>query len=360
MPPPPSSGNLPDDETPAVDLQEVPQDGPAVKAPGISAGEAFRRMLETDPEKRATWERLEVQKRPRWQERYDKIRAGATAVIDACKSPNLGHMADAIRSIRPKSDGVGLPTWRLALTDAVIELNYKPNSDDLFIDRLAKRLQANEWRVLVWMFDNASQLTCTDGRLSAVAVHQDALDGQIKLHGVDRLAFYERLFGVGVIGLSEKYPIGIWGLVILTERFAALLRHAPNGSAAPAVVPTVVGEKVETSPIADAWPPDDGWHFRPGEAAFQKVIFSLRGKPWAVLKCLAEARNSARTWTELADAASPDTNPIKTTIRGYVANARKALKTAFRLSESHDPIPNVESGERTAWRLNIAVLRPIQ
>ena len=42
----------------------------------------------------------------------------------------------------------------------------------------------------------------------------------------------------------------------------------------------------------EMWPPDEGWHFEPGRAAFRGVVFSISGKPQKLLQELAGARRA--------------------------------------------------------------------
>jgi hypothetical protein len=105
-----------------------------------------------------------------------------------------------------------------------------------------------------------------------------------------------------------------------------------------------------------AWPPDDGWHFRPGEAAFCGLTFNIMGRMASVLSTLANARGAARTWSELASGL--DNSDVEmTTVRGYVSQLRTVLRQRFGISNA-DPIPSVErGGGSTAWRLNSDLLR---
>lgn len=68
-------------------------------------------------------------------------------------------------------------------------------------------------------------------------------------------------------------------------------------------------------------------------------------------------RDAPVAWGQLADAVSPDTNPNQETIKGYVSKARTILRTAFSLDQQDDPIPNVEWGQQTSWKLDSEVLR---
>lgn len=122
-------------------------------------------------------------------------------------------------------------------------------------------------------------------------------------------------------------------------------------------------DSLEQSPVESVGteshtrPPDDGWHFPPGEAAFCGVIFQITGKQRGVLKALADARGAARTWSELADKLSNPDLELKT-ITGYVSRTRTILRNAFSLDGIDDPIPNAEWGEnKTAWKLDSELLR---
>ena len=84
--------------------------------------------------------------------------------------------------------------------------------------------------------------------------------------------------------------------------------------------------------------------------------FNITGKPGEVLKTLAESSGPVE-WGRLAAAVSPDTTPEQATIRNYVSKVRSALRSAFGLDTSIDPIPNVEWGNRTSWRLDFQTLQ---
>jgi hypothetical protein len=139
----------------------------------------------------------------------------------------------------------------------------------------------------------------------------------------------------------------------------AAVQVAGNG-----VIPT----ELNTTPPADhlaplAWPADDGWHFRPGEAAYLGVPFRITGSAFYVLKELANPYGAPRRWSDLATALpnveSADTGPNIGTIRNHVSDTRAVLRGVFDFEPSNaEPIPVVErGGDRTAWKLDSTVLR---
>lgn len=105
-----------------------------------------------------------------------------------------------------------------------------------------------------------------------------------------------------------------------------------------------------------AWPPDDDWHFRPGEFAFAGRTHSLSGKNLELLKALVEARGPVtmrglqdKVWG--SDSLCDDKN-----IRRYLSYLRKKLREVYDLSDDVNPIPHVDTG---AWRLDKECLRSV-
>lgn len=110
--------------------------------------------------------------------------------------------------------------------------------------------------------------------------------------------------------------------------------------------------------VEEQWPPDQGWHFRPGEVAFCKVKFRLVGKPWFVLKRLAMRSGSPVRKNDLLDAVGTDYAITDDCLRSYVFQVRDALRLAFHLDKgqkSDDPILNVERGSQCAWKINESI-----
>jgi hypothetical protein len=125
-----------------------------------------------------------------------------------------------------------------------------------------------------------------------------------------------------------------------------------------APLPSATGGKPINSPQSQPeWPPDSGWHFRPGEAAFNRVPFVAQGAQAKTLSVLVLAKGPVE-WTKIAAEVSPDTDIDQKTVRGYVSHARKILRDTFKLDPNVDPLPCVEQGNRTAWKLDAKVLIP--
>lgn len=116
------------------------------------------------------------------------------------------------------------------------------------------------------------------------------------------------------------------------------------------------------APSSD-WPPDKGWHFRAGQAAYLGVAFKITDCQRIVLKELANRSDGRRSATELAEALKlrdPNgTAPESSTVRNHVSDVRTLLKTVFAIEpEGEDPIPVVARGtNNTAYMLNLTVLR---
>ena len=92
------------------------------------------------------------------------------------------------------------------------------------------------------------------------------------------------------------------------------------------------------------------WTFTPGQAAYGGVEFAISGTKAKLLEALANARR-ALTQTELIDQAWNGHYVTYSTVRSQVANLRKLLRQAFGIGQK-DPLPNVDFGDRTAWRLD--------
>jgi hypothetical protein len=166
-----------------------------------------------------------------------------------------------------------------------------------------------------------------------------------------------------VENLIQAFPLNNSDLDVLGKLADSLSCDAdqirPCASEEASAVPVVQDEAPQTAvgaPDTEAWPPDDGWHFQPGRAAFHGVVFSISGKPHKLLQELARARRPLNR-DELGDAISRDSNLEAGTIRGYLSDIRKILRSAFGLSEEQDPIPRIDS-DPAAYRLNSDLLKP--
>lgn len=106
-----------------------------------------------------------------------------------------------------------------------------------------------------------------------------------------------------------------------------------------------------TEPAADRlWPPDEGWAFRPGEAAFNGTRFKCAGKLLAMLRELARApgepviadRLKREVWGEEPELIE-DGN-----LQGHISQLRKKLRDALGLERDFDPIPHTDGAYRLA------------
>jgi len=100
-------------------------------------------------------------------------------------------------------------------------------------------------------------------------------------------------------------------------------------------------------PTPQAWPPPDGWAFRPGEAAFDGTRFKLSGK---LLATLAERPGEPVTgdrlkkvvWGEEPDMVE-DGN-----VQGHLSILRKRLRDALGMPAEVNPIGHADGAYRLA------------
>lgn len=157
----------------------------------------------------------------------------------------------------------------------------------------------------------------------------------------------QTIIGKLVGQISEDFGLKVFQVysMTLTEFAAKLSESEPPKSGRVTVTD-------RDCPSAN-WPPDDKWCFRHGEAAFRRISFSIKGKQAKVLQFLARTRRGV-TANEIGDDVSPGSAVQQATIRGYLSNVRKVLQSAFNITG--DPIPKIDSGSETAWKLDCAVL----
>jgi hypothetical protein len=140
------------------------------------------------------------------------------------------------------------------------------------------------------------------------------------------------------------------------------LRNQPVPPAAVGPPPVAAKEGVDApvldgNPTVENWPPDQGWHFRPGEFAFRGKSGQCSGKIWQLLKLFVDSRGPIDRNT-IRDTLWKDEGHLvdDTNIRVHVSNLRKALREAFGLDSNAQPIVPVDRGEQMAWRLDESVL----
>ena len=143
-------------------------------------------------------------------------------------------------------------------------------------------------------------------------------------------------------------------LVLLPEQIASIGRGAQATTPKP---PTdherpqeASAENMDVKP--DPWPPDNGWHFRPGEFAFGGRKGKLTGKLWLLLKTLVEARR-ALTAENLRDVVWEHNEDCTVkNIRTHLSMLRTVLRTTYDLPNDLDLIPSADVGVLAAWRLD--------
>ena len=100
-----------------------------------------------------------------------------------------------------------------------------------------------------------------------------------------------------------------------------------------------------------------GWIFPPGQFRFGTVGGKLSGKPLQLLKLLADHPNGASR-DQIKDILWPDEPYVdEGTVRQLVGRTRRALRESFGIAMDSDPVPIADFGEKTAWRLDDALLR---
>lgn len=98
------------------------------------------------------------------------------------------------------------------------------------------------------------------------------------------------------------------------------------------------------------WPIGEGWEFRPGECAYDGIVFKITGQPAAALQLLA--RRSGQPIRKIAILEAIDPDGFTSDIKDALAAARTILRKEFGLPSTVDPIPNVQKGRDCAWKLD--------
>lgn len=104
-------------------------------------------------------------------------------------------------------------------------------------------------------------------------------------------------------------------------------------------------------------PPASGWAFRPSSAAFLGHSFTVTEQQRVFLSFLAEKRGGLITWRQLADKWDLRKNSASTpgNISQAIHRIRKLLQKQFDCG-NQDPIPNVETGNESSYRLDDTVI----
>lgn len=171
---------------------------------------------------------------------------------------------------------------------------------------------------------------------------------------IDRLAKRMKLDGAKLLANDEAE----WHHALLGEPGSDFATLTPGAAAFASMnqLPNADAASTAIQPDDEAaslrWPPDGGWHFREGEAAFRGIAFPIQGKPWLLLKRLAAKPGSPVSRRLLLDAVGTDYTVSGDALRSYLSEARSVLRAAFELTPERDPIPNVDRGELAAWKID--------
>lgn len=116
-------------------------------------------------------------------------------------------------------------------------------------------------------------------------------------------------------------------------------------------LPRLTAPQTERSAAPAEWPPDDGWHFRPGAYAYRGETHALNGKLLKLLEHLATSRfpSTAEQMAEAMDSDAKEASSIRTDL----TNLRNILRENHKLPSDSDPIPCTAKGEPSVWELDI-------
>jgi hypothetical protein len=273
-------------------------------------------------------------------------------------SAGLGDLRDGLPEPTGTTDqsmslGVGLP-FRPELSIPVKD----NNATDAILDTAAK-----------WALDCSRIIDTIRASLSS-AQHQQAGLEQARGLG-NQVGEGRRLWAIVGGWLAEGQRIRFWGedfsscyaaiLGALTRIYsAALLADAHSMSSIPSTRPVRGRSQIEVvqakKRLADsANTKVSKLTFPPGAIVYRGHRQPLTGKPWQVLKAIAEAPDYTLSLDDLLKKVWSDTVIGEEAVRRHVYTARKALRTLMRtahVKRPDDPIPAVDRGtNRTAWHL---------
>lgn len=145
----------------------------------------------------------------------------------------------------------------------------------------------------------------------------------------------------------------------LRDRAKACVRHRlrklGDDKAARDLAIEHVAERLQALPKAPEPLAATTLEFQPGAIIYCGHREPLSGKPWQVLKALAEARHKTLTLRVLQSNVWKDSSTGQEAVRSAVKTARAALRRVMKAAGvvgPNDPIPVVDRGDcSTAWRL---------
>ncbi len=115
---------------------------------------------------------------------------------------------------------------------------------------------------------------------------------------------------------------------------------------------------VEASkPDRDGWPPDGGWHFRPGQYGYDRQTFWLSGAAWKLLRALASP-NRKFPLAELKDMTLGKDSPTgEKGMQTHLSLLRTTLRQNHGLDADADPIPRSGRGVDAVYWLDLSYRR---
>lgn len=108
-------------------------------------------------------------------------------------------------------------------------------------------------------------------------------------------------------------------------------------------------------PRLEAWPPDDGWHFRTGAFAVAGRVYELPGKRLELLEVL-ECSRLPISLGEMRSKIWMETEPEDQSIRSTISQLRKFLLSKLPFEPDDDPIPRTKHDGQNAWKLDKTLL----
>jgi len=296
---------------------------------------------------------------PPWHLIEQRLRCVTFGQLELISVPEiLGHLRDWNPSTRDNHRWgvVAMPATPCGqFAEFVLELfDAAWNAHEL--DQLRPKIESHVERILNAWPTKESTLGLLRNAVSEVSGHareEKIIDLLSQFRGeIDRLEESVREYsqwhkgGFGQCSIASPETA-------LFARFAELIPFAVPETQA-ATEQSTHGDSTDPSsqnptppPDSDEWPPNKGWHFRPGEAAFRGIAFKLTDTQWEILKLLSVSRRPVEKNRLLG---IRDSGIEESTLRSHISKIRKAIRGAFRLNG--DPIPQRGSGKNLSYFLN--------
>ena len=129
-----------------------------------------------------------------------------------------------------------------------------------------------------------------------------------------------------------------------------------SGTSGP--VPPAATADAPAKGVSTVWPPDDGWHFLGGKAAFRGVAVNLPSSELGILEALSGG--VAKDLDQLSEAATGDfaASLEPKTISSYVSRLNGKLAEAFEVPAGKKPVTGSGSVRRRVYLLDDGLLSP--